>query len=119
MNIREELKSGGAYPIGPVSAWPEERNIALHKNMQTGEHAKRVKASPAKMAGGAARVAAQALRHGKVSAEIREERYNTCKACPAFIEDSKRCSECGCFMEAKTWVGGSADMLCPLKKWSR
>lgn len=61
----------------------------------------------------------QALFNGKVSAEIREERYNTCKACPFFIENSKRCSECGCFMEAKTWVGGDPNSLCPKQKWSR
>jgi len=83
------------------------------------DRAKKVKASPKKMAGGLLKTAGQALRHGKVSAEIREERYDTCKACPFFVEDSKRCSDCGCFMEAKTWVGGDPDMLCPQKKWSR
>jgi len=85
--------------------------------MQSGSP--KVKASAKKMAGGLLRTAGQALRHGKVSAEIREERYDTCKACPAFIKDSKRCSECGCFMEAKTWVGGDPDALCPKQKWSR
>jgi hypothetical protein len=83
------------------------------------KHATKVKASAGKMAGSLVKTAAQAMRHGKVSAEIREERYDTCKACPAFIEDSKRCSECGCFMEAKSWVGGDPKVLCPLKKWSR
>ena len=126
MDIREELKSAGVYPAGPVSAWPEERNIALlalarnraEDGIKKG-HATKVKASAGKMAIGLARAAGQAIRHGKVSAEIREERYETCKACPAFIEDSKRCSECGCFMEAKTWVGGDPNSLCPLRKWER
>ena len=83
------------------------------------KHANKVTASSAKMAGGLLRTAGQALRRGKVSEEIREERYDTCKACPFFVEDSKRCSDCGCFMEAKTWVGGDPNMLCPQKKWSR
>lgn len=121
MDIREELKSAGVYPTGPVSAWPEERNESLIGATKTAPapRAKNVKASAGKMAGGLLRTAGQAVRHGRVSTEIREERYDTCKACPAFIEDSKRCSECGCFMKAKTWVGGDKDLLCPLKKWSR
>lgn len=72
-----------------------------------------------KMAGGLVRTAGQAVRHGKVSGEIREERYDICKKCPFFDAESKRCTDCGCFMEAKTWVGGDPDMLCPQKKWSR
>lgn len=72
-----------------------------------------------KMAKGLVKTAGQAIRHGKVSSEIREERYNTCKACPLFNPESKRCNDCGCFMEAKTWVGGDPDALCPQQKWSR
>ena len=119
MDIREELKSAGVYPSGPVSAWPEERNTALILAANQTTHATKVSASTARMAGGLAKTAVQAMRHGRVSAEIRNERYDMCKACPAFIEKSKRCSECGCFMEAKSWVGGNPDVLCPLKKWSR
>jgi len=124
MDIREELKSAGVYPTGPCSAWPEERNTELHKKMRvaaapSAAHATKVKAGAGKMAGGLLKTAGQAMRHGKVSEVIRNERYETCKACPAFIEDSKRCSECGCFMEAKTWVGGAPKALCPLKKWER
>ena len=83
------------------------------------KHATTVKASAGKMATGLLKTAGQALMHGKVSEEIRNERYDTCKACPFFVEDSKRCSECGCFMEAKTWVGGDPNALCPKQKWSR
>jgi len=123
MDIREELKSAGVYPSGPVSAWPEERNQALMANAQKSKpkvrHATDVKATSAKMAMGLLKTAGQAIRGGKVSKEIREERYETCKGCPSFIEDSKRCADCGCFMEAKTWVNGDKDFLCPLKKWSR
>ena len=118
MDIREELKSAGAYPTGPVSAWPRERQEELTKTALKNKPAK-VNASASKMAGGLLRTAGQAIRHGKVSAEIREERYNTCKACPLFVKESKRCSDCGCFMEAKTWVGGDPKKLCPKKKWSR
>lgn len=123
MDIREELKSAGVYPTGPCSAWPQARNEELHKiaseNAPPVRHATKVKASPGKMAGGLLKVAGQAIMNKRVTEEIREERYETCKACPAFIENSKRCSECGCFMEAKTWVGGDPDNLCPLKKWRR
>lgn len=118
MDIREELKSAGVYPSGPCSAYPQERHNALMAKRGI-KHDTKVKASPARMAKGLAQAAGSMMRHGKVSSEVREERYNTCKGCPAFVEDSKRCSECGCFMEAKTWVGGDPKMLCPLKKWER
>ncbi len=120
MDLREELKSAGVYPTGPCSAWPEERNEKLMSRFGVKpKHAEEVEVSVRKMGAGLIKTAAQAVRHGNVSKEIRDERYSTCKACPAFIEDSKRCSKCGCFMEAKTWVGGNPKMLCPLKKWSR
>lgn len=122
MDIREELKSAGTYPVGPCSAWPEERHYNLmqqQKSASSTKHATKVKASAGKMAKGLLKTAGQAIRRGNVSAEIRDERYDTCKACEFFIEDSKRCSECGCYMEAKTWVGGDPDALCPKQKWSR
>lgn len=117
MDLREELKSAGVYPTGPVSAYPRERGEELNQRFQAGQSG--VKAGVGKMAAGLLKTAGQAVRHGKVSKEVREERYDTCKACPAFNPDSKRCNECGCFMEAKTWVGGPPQKLCPLKKWSR
>ena len=118
MNLREELKSAGTYPTGPVSAWPRGRMDELLSQARK-PHAKKVTASTGKMAKGLLKTAGQAIRHGKVSEKIREERYDTCKACPFFVEESKRCSECGCFMEAKTWVGGNPDVLCPKQKWER
>ena len=124
MDLKEELKSAGAYPSGPVSAWPKSRHEAILK--AEGKRFKKeaskspaMKASALQMAQGLVRTAGQAVRNGRVSEEIREERYDTCKGCPAFNPDSKRCTECGCFMEAKTWVGGNPNFLCPLKKWSR
>ena len=119
MNLREELKSAGTYPTGPVSAWPKERMDSLMKGQGKTDRATKVNASVGKMAKGLLRTAGQAVRNGAISAEIREERYATCKACPFFDAESKRCKDCGCFMEAKTWVGGNPDTLCPQKKWSR
>jgi hypothetical protein len=121
MDIREELKSAGVYPSGPVSAWPESRNNDLLAAAGRGEttRATKVKASTAKMAKGLLKTAGQAMLHGKVSQEIRDERMATCKACPFYIPDQSRCSECGCFMEAKSWVGGNPDTLCPKQKWER
>ena len=116
--IKEELKSAEVYPTGPVSAWPKERHDDLLVRMN-GKTSKPVKATFNDMAKGLMKTTGQAIRYGKVSGEIREERYATCKECPYFLEESKRCSECGCFMEAKTWIGGNPDELCPKKKWSR
>ena len=119
MDLKEELKSAGAYPLGPVSAWPRERNDKIKGKIEDPIVNAQIKVGAGKMARGLLRTAGQAIRHGKVSAEIREERYDTCKACPFFDAESKRCKDCGCFMEAKTWVGGDPKMLCPQKKWSR
>jgi len=121
MDLREELKSAGTYPTGPCSAWPQERNVLLRGVGPGADKLRAAKGFPTlgKMAGGLVRTAGQAVRHGKVSGEIREERYDICKKCPFFDAESKRCTDCGCFMEAKTWVGGDPDMLCPQKKWSR
>lgn len=127
--ILEELLSAGVAPTGPVSAWPQSRNEELQKlfleraysDSRPGDvvHDKEIGPSFGQMATGLMKTAGQALRHGRVAEEVRNERYETCKNCPFFIEDSKRCSQCGCFMEAKTWIGGDPDMLCPQKKWSR
>lgn len=126
MNLAEELACDGVYPSGPVSAWPRERNEKImtllnpnkHKNGKV-NHATKVKASAKDMITGFSKATGQAVRFGKVSSEVRNERFNTCKGCPSFIEDSKRCSECGCNMQAKTWIGGDPKNLCPLQKWAR
>ncbi len=83
------------------------------------KQAPKVKASTGQMARGLLKNAAAALKGGKVSAEVRTERWNTCKVCPFFIPQSKRCSECGCFMEAKTWINADPKQLCPKQKWSQ
>ena len=128
MNLREELKSAGVYPTGPVSAWPVERKnkmladaTARMPSAESLAREARKKKMPGlgKLASGLTKTAAQAVMNGRVSKEIREERYETCKACPLFDSNTKRCTDCGCFMEAKTWVGGNPDTLCPKQKWSR
>ena len=127
MNLREELKSAGVYPAGPVSAWPIERNKMLADATSNlplaadvaAEARKKKMPGLGKLASGLTRTAAQAVMNGRVPKEIREERYETCKACPLFDANTKRCTDCGCFMEAKTWVGGNPDTLCPKQKWSR
>ena len=116
MDIREELKSAGVYPTGPVSAWPKSRNENLHEANGV-KHATKVKAGAGKIVGGLLKNATTLMTNGRVTKAVRDERYDMCKACPAFIEDSKRCSECGCFMEAKSWIKGDPKALCPLKKW--
>lgn len=131
MDIIGELSCNGVAPTGPVSAWPQERNQEITKRYKAASetvsasprpsvtHATKVNASVGKMAKGLLETGAQAIAYGKVLSEVRNERYDTCKACPFFVEDSKRCSECGCFMEAKTWIGGDPKVLCPKQKWSR
>jgi len=123
MDILQELSCNGVPPTGPVSAWPRSRHRQLVATSQAANprpvHATKVNAGLGKMARGLVGNVGQAIVNGKVSEEIRNERYDTCKNCPFFIEDSKRCSECGCFMEAKTWIGGDPNALCPKKKWSR
>ena len=121
----ETFRSAGVLPSGPVSAWPKDRHDKLLNQSTAGikqgqaEHDKKIKASTGKMLSGITSGIRQVITSGKVSEEIREERYAVCQACPHFIEESKRCSECGCFMELKTWIAGNPDNLCPKKKWKK
>jgi hypothetical protein len=133
INSIEDLRSSGVLPTGPVSAWPQERNISgpeMEERFHPGddytkrpiiaqEYATEVKAGFGQMATGLARNVGIAFTNGRVEGDIREERFDLCKACPAFIPKTQRCSECGCFMAAKTWLNGNPQQLCPLKKWSR
>lgn len=121
INSVEDLRSAGVLPTGPVSAWPKERNVAGKEMLKAPEHRRdpEIKPTIAGLAKGLGKVALQGIQNGRVSKEVREERYDTCKACPLFRKKDKRCSDCGCYMEAKTWIGGDPDTLCPQKKWSR
>jgi len=120
------LACGDVLPSGPVCPWPQPQVTEILETMRAPKvlnakvvHDTAVKASISDMAKGLFKNAGYAIKNGRVNSEIREERYAVCKACPHFIEDSKRCSECGCFMEAKTWVGADPNVLCPKQKWSR
>lgn len=121
INSVEDLRSAGVLPTGPVSAWPKRRNVAGPQMQGTPAHRPdpAIKPTIAGLAKGLGKVAMQGIRNGRVSAEVRNERFDMCKACPAFRKNDKRCSECGCYMEAKTWIAGDPDQLCPLKKWGR
>lgn len=50
----------------------------------------------------------------QVSAEVQNERMETCRKCDMYDAEQVRCIECGCFLEAKTSF--SLDS-CPLGKW--
>lgn len=48
----------------------------------------------------------------KLPDNLRNERYDICKACEFLKADF--CKKCGCFMPIKTYMPGQR---CPLKKW--
>jgi hypothetical protein len=49
-----------------------------------------------------------------VDEDIANQRYNICKSCPEFINLTKQCKKCGCFMSVKTKLENSK---CPIGKW--
>jgi len=121
----EDLSCNGIAPIGPVCPWPKPETWPVENTkkqvpqFKAIKHDTVVKASAAKMASGLLKNVGYLASNGKVNSEIRQERYDICLECPHFIEDSKRCSECGCFMEAKTWIAAEPSLLCPKNKWPR
>jgi hypothetical protein len=42
------------------------------------------------------------------------KRLNVCKVCPFFINISKQCSRCGCFMNLKAKMSHAT---CPIGNW--
>lgn len=55
--------------------------------------------------------------HGEgllVTEEIYTERMSMCNTCEFFRKEDKRCTQCGCFMEAKTRFKKT---FCPVGKW--
>ena len=114
----EVFRSAGTLPTGPVSAWPKARHDSLMEASQAKKKATKVKATKGEMLRSGLQVAAMGAQNGTVSPAVRNARYETCQACPYFLADSKRCSECGCFMEAKTWINGNPDHLCPKQLWA-
>lgn len=49
-----------------------------------------------------------------VTEEIYNTRMSICDGCEFFRKEDKRCSQCGCFMEAKTRLKKT---FCPIHKW--
>lgn len=50
----------------------------------------------------------------RIGIEKAEDRLNICKMCPEFIDITKQCKKCGCFMVAKTKLESAK---CPIGKW--
>lgn len=46
--------------------------------------------------------------------ELRKKRLEICRECPEYNNLTKQCSQCKCFMPAKTWLENA---FCPLRKW--
>jgi hypothetical protein len=49
-----------------------------------------------------------------VSEDVYTTRMNICRTCEFFVRDTSRCTQCGCFMEAKTRL---VKAHCPIHKW--
>jgi hypothetical protein len=49
-----------------------------------------------------------------VTDEVYNTRMSICNGCEFFRKEDKRCSQCGCFMEAKTRFKKT---FCPIHKW--
>lgn len=116
------INDDGSYimPSGPCMGWPLSRNqpgprlLGRNAPENTEERDTQIKASPKQMAGSLLQSSVQAIQHGRASSEEREKRMDLCRACKHFIEKERRCSECGCFMAAKTWIKAAT---CPVGKW--
>lgn len=119
----------GTYvmPSGPCMGWPKERSQPGPKLLNNGldptqyrvasaieEKDTKVKASFSDMTKSLIQNSVKLIQTGRLDQEARDKRMETCVKCKHFIESSKRCSECGCFMEAKTWIAGAT---CPIGSW--
>lgn len=98
---------------------PMPKNVKVERTFEDNPNYEPPRPSVAKMAKGLVKAGAQAIAHGRVEKEVREERMDTCRACPLYDAKNKRCRDCGCFMEAKSWIGGNPALLCPQNKWKR
>lgn len=52
----------------------------------------------------------------QVPKNIQEERYKICEGCDQFINLTKQCKKCYCFMPVKTKF---RDAACPMLKWDK
>lgn len=57
-----------------------------------------------------------AIQNNKIftSDSEKKRRYDICQSCEHFEASSKRCKQCGCYMEYKT---GFSAAQCPVNKW--
>jgi TRAP-type mannitol/chloroaromatic compound transport system substrate-binding protein len=62
----------------------------------------------------AAKAASTAYDEMTVSDDVREERYDLCKACEYYYSVTTTCKKCGCFMSAKTYLAAAE---CPTGRW--
>jgi hypothetical protein len=51
----------------------------------------------------------------KVSAEVRNQKYNICKSCEFFNTVKTTCTKCSCDMELLTWSKSMG--VCPIRKF--
>lgn len=66
---------------------------------------------------GSAKDVLSGIVHGEgalVTEEVYVTRMSLCNVCEFFRKDDKRCTQCGCFMEAKTRLKKT---YCPVHKW--
>lgn len=114
-NMWEQCRGPGQNPstcVKPTEPPKEVEPVAEKPKPQN----KQQLPSKTKMAGNFLKAAAQHLGNGmrQASAELQEERLDICRGCEYLIEESFRCSECGCHLAAKAkWQSSS----CPKGKW--
>lgn len=54
-------------------------------------------------------------REPRASHDVRVARLTVCRECPRKVGPGTRCSVCGCWMPAKTWL---LNATCPEGRWS-
>jgi hypothetical protein len=52
----------------------------------------------------------------RCSYATQKNRIELCKTCDRFNSVLRMCKECGCLMDAKTWM---ADQECPIGRWQK
>jgi len=50
----------------------------------------------------------------KIDDSIKKQRLDSCESCPLFVRQSRRCSQCACFVDVKVTFGREA---CPVGRW--
>lgn len=105
LSLSEFTERFGFNPLTEVSPSPKQEEQSFPG---FGEMAKNLVSSTT-----------QLVTNGFAPEDIQKERIATCEGCPSFDGKSRRCMECGCFMDAKKKIAGDPSNLCPLNKWSK